>query len=275
MSSVLTGPDLALPDLHTPRAQVLLAVADDNLVTGHRSSHWTGVAPSLEEDLAFSTIAQDGISHADLWYRVLLQGAGFDGDLRAGVDALGLGRDADGYRHAVVCERPPRDFAFTLARHWVHVHVEAARLQALSGSNDAEVAALAIKLAHELRYHREHADHWFARLTGDDGARGRFADALAVVLPESFGLFEPAPGEHEAVADGVFPGGHPGLRPVWLESAAPVLVTAGLGDLVPADDAQAPAEAAGGRAGRHTADFTDDVWPEMTALYRADPGARW
>jgi ring-1,2-phenylacetyl-CoA epoxidase subunit PaaC len=67
-----TAPMPLLPDLDTPRAQVLLALADDALITGHRASHWTGVAPSLEEDLAFSTIAQDGINHADLWYQVLI-----------------------------------------------------------------------------------------------------------------------------------------------------------------------------------------------------------
>ncbi len=48
------------------RTILLLALADDELVTGHRHSHWTGVAPSLEEDLAFSTIAQDEINHADV-----------------------------------------------------------------------------------------------------------------------------------------------------------------------------------------------------------------
>src|SRR5690606_14780200 len=62
--TVSAAASTSLPPLATPRAQVLLAVADDALISGHRASHWTGVAPSLEEDLAFSTIAQDGIGHA-------------------------------------------------------------------------------------------------------------------------------------------------------------------------------------------------------------------
>jgi ring-1,2-phenylacetyl-CoA epoxidase subunit PaaC len=270
-----TAAQLGLPDLTSPRAQVLLAIADDALVTGHRSSHWTGVAPSIEEDLAFSTIAQDGISHADLWYRVLLEGAGFDGEIRAGVDALGLGRDPGGYRHAIVCERPPVDFATTLARHWVHVHVEGARLGALVNSSDAEVAAVAVKLAHELRYHVEHAELWFDRLTGDDAARERFRAALAATLPESLGLFEPVDGEEQAIADGLFPLGHVALRDLWLAVAGPRLDAAGMGELVPDEHTAVPAEATGGRRGRHSEDFTTDVWPEMTALYRAHPGARW
>jgi hypothetical protein len=54
-----------------------------------------------------------------------------------------------------------------------------------------------------------------------------------------------------------------------------MLGEAGMGDLLPAADATTPDEASGGRHGRHSTDFTDDVWPEMTELYRAHPGARW
>jgi ring-1,2-phenylacetyl-CoA epoxidase subunit PaaC len=276
-----------LPDLTTPRAQVLLAIADDGLLWGHRASHWTGVAPSLEEDLAFSTIAQDGINHADLWYQVLLGGdtaaAGTAAHVTRGalerrdaVDALALGRPPDGYRHAIVCERPPGDFATTLARHWILTRFEAARLGALVVSSDVEVAALARRIAHELRYHDAHADHWFQRLAhGGDDAHARFGTALADVLPESLGLFEPVAGEDEAIAAGLFPVGHAALREVVFEVAAPELRAAGYGALVPADDARAPADASGGRLGRHGPDLVEDAWPEMTALHRAHPGARW
>ncbi|MEX2504488.1 MAG: 1,2-phenylacetyl-CoA epoxidase subunit PaaC [Egicoccus sp.] len=263
-----------LPDLTTPRARLLLVLADDELVSGHRASHWTGVAPSLEEDLAFSTIAQDEINHADVWYQVLL---GEDHtDVRAGVDALGLGREPDAYLHAIVCERPPTDFAFSLARHWAYDRFDVVRLAALAESSDAAIAAVARKLLHEERYHLEHADHWFGRLAnGGDEPRQRLHDALARVLPEALGLFEPFEGEDAAVDAGLLPAPHAELRVRWAEIVGGMLDEAGLGDVLPAADATAPVEAAGGRLGRHSADFTDDVWPEMTALYRAHPGSRW
>ena len=272
--SAASSPAVSLPVLDTPRAQVLLALADDALITGHRASHWTGVAPSLEEDLAFSTIAQDGINHADLWYQVLV-GPGSD-DLRAGVDALAFGRAPEAYRHAVLCERPPRDFAYTLARHWVLTRFDAVRLDVLRRSSDAEVAAIAVKLTHELRYHREHADHWFHKLSrGGDDAHQRFGAALGAVLPASLGLFEPVAGEEDAVASGLLPVGHPQLRELLETETTPMLQAADYGDLVPAAAAIVPDEDAGGRRGSHSDDFTLDVWPEMTELYRAHPGARW
>jgi ring-1,2-phenylacetyl-CoA epoxidase subunit PaaC len=266
----------SLPTLDTPRAVLLTTVADDELVTGHRAQFWTGVAPSLEEDLAFSTIAQDEVNHADLWYQVLL---GEEApDLRAGVDALGLGRSPGQYRHAVLCERPPGEFAYTLARHWVYDRFDAVRLRALAESSDADIAAVATKLAHEERYHLEHAEHWVRRLARGGGeAHRRLREALAAVLAEADGLFEPLPGEDDIVADGLLPAGTDALRHRWLEAVVPFLEEAGLADTMPAHLAAprvlqlSPA----GRHGVHTSDFTDDVWPEMTSLYRAHPGARW
>jgi ring-1,2-phenylacetyl-CoA epoxidase subunit PaaC len=264
--------DLALPDLDRPRSQVLLAIADDALVTGHRAAHWTGVAPTLEEDLAFATIAQDGVNHADLWYQVLV---GEDHPrLRAAVDAIGLGRDPTGYRHAVLCEHEPRDFAFTLARHWVTTELEAVRLDVLRAAPDGAVAALAGKLRHELRYHREHAALWVDRLVADEEAHGRFRAALEVVLPEAAGFLEPVTDEEAPDAQRILPAGHPGLREAFHDRLATRLHASGDGELAGLLGVPTP-ESLGGRTGRHGPAFTADVWPEMTALYRAHPGASW
>jgi len=45
-------------------ARYLLAMADDELVIGYRDTEWTGAAPMLEEDLAFSSIGVDEVGHA-------------------------------------------------------------------------------------------------------------------------------------------------------------------------------------------------------------------
>ena len=150
------------------------------------------------------------------------------------MDALGLGRSADGYRHAVLCERPPRDFAFTLARHWCYDHAEAVRLASLAESTDPDIAVVATKLLHEERYHLEHAELWFRRLlAADDDARDRFQSALADVLPEAIGLFEAPIGEPVALEAGVLPESFAVLFGRWAEGVVAALEASGMGHLVP------------------------------------------
>lgn len=255
-------------DLADPRTAFLLAAADDDLVVGHRESHWIGVAPSLEEDIAFSGISQDEINHADVWYQLLTGGA------RADVDALGLGRQPEEYRHAVLLERPPRDFARTLATQFFYDHADMVRLSALTESSDPEVAAIARKLAHEERYHLEHADTWFWRLArGGEESAGHLHAALGATFGEALWLFEPTPGEEEIVASGLLPNPSRELLDRWLEIVGPMLGEAGWSDMVvlPAELFSEPR----GRHGVHTADWTEDVWPEMTDLHRRYKGARW
>src|SRR5204863_493549 len=96
------------------RLALLLALADDELVLGHRHAEWTGWAPHIEEDLAFSSIAQDEMAHARLLYELAGGLTGRD------VDALALGRSANEYRNAVLCERPNGDWGFTIARQYLY-----------------------------------------------------------------------------------------------------------------------------------------------------------
>src|SRR6266508_1963759 len=81
------------------RLVLLLALADDELIMGHRHSEWTGWAPHIEEDLAFSSIAQDEMAHARLLYQLAAESGLAHGD----EDALALGRETQAYRHAIIC----------------------------------------------------------------------------------------------------------------------------------------------------------------------------
>jgi ring-1,2-phenylacetyl-CoA epoxidase subunit PaaC len=47
--------DLTTKPLHT----LLLSLADDEFILGYRNSEWTGIAPMLEEYVAFSSMSQD------------------------------------------------------------------------------------------------------------------------------------------------------------------------------------------------------------------------
>ena len=62
------------------RAQLLLEIADDELILGWRDSEWTGIAPFLEEDVAFSSIAQNEIGHARALYELAARELGTTAD---------------------------------------------------------------------------------------------------------------------------------------------------------------------------------------------------
>ncbi len=295
-----------------PRVELLLALADDELVIGHRHSHWTGVAPHIEEDLAFSSISQDEIGHAVVWYRLAADLAGEQGirDLAtrapAGgdpTDALGLGREPDGYRNAILVERPNRDWGYSLARHYLYDVAEDVRLTTLAASSWRAAADATGALRREERYHLLHARTWLDRLAnGPLDARTHLADGLVAALAEASGLFEPLTGEAELVADGVLPDDHATQQQRWLEAVTADLEAVGMdhvlggdphhdegeflatasGELVAPHSAapQEPGDSGlaegglGGRYGRHSPDFVD-VWEEMTGTYRAYPGVRW
>jgi len=98
-------------------AQELLALADDELILGWRNSEWTGIAPFLEEDVAFSSIAQTEIGHARAWYELAARQTERG---RVDADALAFDRDPDEYRCAPFVEaRLVPDWAQTIARHWL------------------------------------------------------------------------------------------------------------------------------------------------------------
>jgi ring-1,2-phenylacetyl-CoA epoxidase subunit PaaC len=282
-----------------PRTNLLLALADDELILGHRHSEWTGWAPHIEEDLAFSSIAQDEMAHARLLYELL------GGDL----DALALGRRPEEYHNAVLCERPNGDWGYSVARQYLYDTADAVRLDALARSSWKELADIVGVIQLEEKYHVDHAEAWFRRLaTGPMEARQRFADGLSRGLSDAVALFEPLPGEDELVKDGVLPESNEELLGRWLEQLGAALEEVSLdyvfehhgplgGEMVPTSSGEIEAESdelevpgivrregrwvheggfggAGGRHGRHSEDF-EPLWEEMTKLYRDHPGATW
>jgi ring-1,2-phenylacetyl-CoA epoxidase subunit PaaC len=159
--------------------QLLLAIADDELVLGWRDSEWTGIAPVLEEDVAFSSIAQNEIGHARAIYQLLA------GD--EGADALAFDRDPAEYRCSPLVElRFVPDWARTIARRVLYEAADEVRLEALKTSGDGAVAGLAAKIDREEAYHRMHAEMWWGRLRGEP----RFREALDELWPHALGLVD-------------------------------------------------------------------------------------
>ena len=141
------------------RAQLLLPIADDELVLGWRNSEWTGIAPFLEEDVAFSSIAQNEIGHARALYQLAAD------ELGTTADALAFDRNPEEYRCSRFVElRLVPDWARTIARHYLYEEADERRIRSLMESDDPEVAGLAAKIDREEAYHRMHAQMWHDRL---------------------------------------------------------------------------------------------------------------
>jgi ring-1,2-phenylacetyl-CoA epoxidase subunit PaaC len=163
------------------RAQLLLSIADDELILGWRDSEWTGIAPTLEEDVAFSSIAQNEIGHARALYELAAV------ELDSNADALAFDRAPEEYRCAPFVELHLMDWAHTIARRYLYEEADRLRLDALRGSEDAELAGLAAKIDREEVYHRMHAEMWAARLRDEP----RFRNAVDELWPYALGVLEP------------------------------------------------------------------------------------
>jgi ring-1,2-phenylacetyl-CoA epoxidase subunit PaaC len=152
----------------------LLEIADDELILGWRNSEWTGIAPFLEEDVAFSSIAQNEIGHARALYQLVAD------ELGTTADELAFDRSPEEYRCSRLVElRLVDDWARTIARHWLYEEADARRIEALKAAEDPEVAGLAAKIDREEAYHRLHARMWHERLS----AEPRYQAALDELRP--------------------------------------------------------------------------------------------
>jgi ring-1,2-phenylacetyl-CoA epoxidase subunit PaaC len=190
--------------------QALLGIADDELIVGWRDSEWTGIAPLLEEDVAFSSIAQNEIGHARALYSLLAED----------VDALAFDRRPDEYECAPLVELHLLDWAHTIARRWLYETADEIRLAALKDDADPAVAGLAAKIDREETYHRMHAEMWHDRLRDEP----RFCAAVDELWPYALGVL-PAELRGELVArvgldevEAVERGTHTDeLAPLWEE----------------------------------------------------------
>jgi ring-1,2-phenylacetyl-CoA epoxidase subunit PaaC len=163
------------------RAKLLLSIADDELILGWRDSEWTGIAPTLEEDVAFSSIAQNEIGHARALYALAAV------DLQSDADTLAFDRTPNDYRCAPFVELRLMDWAHTIARRYLYEEADRLRIDALRKSDDAELAGLAAKIDREEVYHRMHAEMWAARLRDEP----RFRNAVNELWPYALGVLEP------------------------------------------------------------------------------------
>ncbi len=240
-------------------------MADDELIIGHRNSEWTGLGPILEEDIAFSSLAQDQIGHALANYTILESQFG-----EPPPDTVAFNRKEKDFLSCHLVELPIGEYDFSLMRHFLFDHSESCRYELLLKSSFAPLAMLAKKIKGEIKYHTLHADLWITKLgNGTEESHARMQTALNETLPYALGLFEASDYEDELISTGVF-AGEAALQAMWLDRITPIIEQAHLS----MPDMTTIEPKYGGRRGYHS-EFLQPLLTEMSEVFQLDLETKW
>lgn len=244
---------------------LLFAMADDLLILGHRNSEWTGLGPILEEDIAFSSMAQDKIGQSLSLYTLLHEHCGEEDP-----DMIAFLRNEKEFRCCHLVEYPIGEYDFSLMRHFLFDFATYLRFQMLEQSGFEPLAQLARKFHGEIKYHVMHANTWIVQLgQGTEESHAHMQSALNETFNLALGIFEPLEHGPELATAGVFEGEEV-LQERWLETITSILAQAQL--QVP--DLASASPVYGGRKGYHT-EFLAPLIEEMGEVLRMDPAAEW
>lgn len=244
--------------------EFLYKIADDQLIIGHRNSEWTGLGPMVEEDIAFSSIAQDKIGQSQHIYEILHTLG------EADADTIAFTRNSADFKCSQLVEYPIGEYDFSLMRNFLFNHAEQIRFEMLAGSSLEQLALLAKKYRGEIKYHIMHSNTWIKQLgNANEESHARMQSALNETFDLALGIFEES--EFAGILNelNIF-AGEKVLQAKWLDTITPLLESASL--KLPDKSNWQPAY--GGRKGYHT-EFLQPLLDEMGEVFRLDPKAEW
>jgi ring-1,2-phenylacetyl-CoA epoxidase subunit PaaC len=244
--------------------EFLYKIADDQLILGHRNSEWTGMGPLLEEDIAFSSMAQDKIGQSYAIYTILHSLGEQD------PDTIAFTRNANQFHNSILTELPNGEYDFSLIRHFLYDTAEIIRFEMLTHSSYTPLAELAIKIRAELKYHTLHANTWIKQLgSATEESIERLQKSLDYALPYALGIFEESPYEAEIIKSGIF-AGEKALYETWKQNIEAVIDQTRLH----LTDWSLLKPVLGGRLGNHSGHL-QPLLDEMSEVFRIDPSAEW
>jgi len=242
----------------------LYRLADDHLILGHRNSEWTGLGPLLEEDIAFSNMAQDKLGQSLALYEIL-QTLG-----EKNPDTVAFTRNEAEYKCCHYVEYPIGEYDFSLIRHFLFDHAAYLRFEMLIQSSCEPLSKLAAKVRGEIKYHVMHANIWIEKLgNGNEESHARLQSMINENFNLALGIFETCEDEEILIAENIF-AGEKLLQEKWIEAIEPILIKSNL--KLPNPDQWQPV--LGGRKGYHTVHL-QPLLTEMQEVFAIDPDAEW
>ncbi len=156
-------------------AQFLIRIADSEIILGQRLAEMCSKGPFLEEDIALSNLGLDLFGRGEELLKIVstLEGEKFSPD-----DYV-FRRNEREYFCIKLVEQPNNDFAWVIARQFLHdIYVKEIFEQLLSHTSQ-EVSALAKKVLKEIEYSYLHSRDWMVRLgNGTEESNQRLQDAI-------------------------------------------------------------------------------------------------
>lgn len=244
--------------------EFLYKVADDQLILGHRNSEWTGFGPLLEEDIAFSSMAQDKVGQSQALYEILHKLG------EQAPDTVAFMRNANQFHNCILTELPNGEYDFSLIRHFLYDTALALRFDMLTKSSFKPLAELATKIRGELKYHTLHANTWVKQL-GSATAESieRLQKSLEYTLPFALGIFEKSPYEKDIISSDIFEGEEI-LKSRWIKKVEEIIPQTKLN----LPDLSKLTAVEGGRVGKHS-EHLQPLLDEMSEVFKIDPTAEW
>ncbi len=254
-----------------PLLKLLVALADDELILGHRDSEWTGHAPILEEDIAFSNIAQDEIGHSLALLTLHSELTG------KSPDTMVFERPWQEFTCCRFVAYPKGDFAYTVVRQYLFDEAEQVKMNSFQESSFEPLRGLSKKILAEEAYHLMHTRGLVVRL-GDatEESHRRMQQAAIDAFPQALGMFETLAGESDLVKAGVVRPSD-SLRQQWLERVVPTLTDSTLKTEARQSNGTWSIQCKpdnGGRTGNHREDVKQLV-SDLQSVYRTAPGPGW
>lgn len=242
----------------------LARLGDNALVLAQRLIEIVADGPELEEELANANFSLDYLGQARMFYTYAgeIEGAGRQED-----DFAFRRRDHE-FENVLLVEQPNGHFGDVIVRSVLFDTFYLLQLEALSECSEQRLAEIAAKAAKEVRYHLRYGSQWLIRLgDGTAESHGRVQDSLNELWKFTGELFS-GDRTDELVRDELTGPDLEKLKAMWASEIAAVVDQATLA--LPPDQWMA----SGGRAGRHSEDFSYMIG-EMQHLQRAYPGSSW